>query len=154
MCQLNSVRKLTDSAPPGARILPSVPEHLPILRFVHLVAAATWTGGLITLAALVFALRRAGAPRETLQVAARQFGRVSWLAMAIAVSTGLAQVVAMHLPWSYGRLHLKIGLVALVILVTGVHQLTAKRTPPAVRGIVELSMLLLSLAIFAAAVAL
>lgn len=131
-----------------------MPEHLPILRFVHLVAAATWTGGLITLAALVFALRKAGAPREFLQVAARQFGRVSWLAMAVAVSTGVAQVVAMRLPWSYGRLHIKIGLVALAIAVAGVHQLTAKRTPPAVRGIMELAMLVLGLAIFAAAVAL
>ena len=131
-----------------------MPEHLPLLRFVHLVAAATWTGGLITLAALVFAFRKAGAPRELLQLAGRRFARLSWLAMAIAVSTGVAQVVAMRLPWGYGRLHIKIGLVALTIVIAGVHQLTAKRTPPAVRGIVELSMLILSLAIFAAAVAL
>src|SRR5690606_36724152 len=63
-----------------------------VLRWVHLLAAATWTGGLIVLAALVVALRRAGAERALLQATARQFGRVSWIAMAVALATGVAQV--------------------------------------------------------------
>ncbi len=125
-----------------------------IVHFVHLLAAATWTGGLIVLAFTVLALRRAGAPREQLQAAARMFGRVSWTAMAIAIPTGLWRVHLLGMPWTYGRLHVKLGLVALVVIVAGVHQLTAKRSPPAVRGIVELVILLISIAIFAAAVAL
>lgn len=124
------------------------------IRWLHLLAAATWTGGLIVLAALIMALRRAGADRELLRAAARQFGRVSWTAMLIAVLTGIAQVHLMMLPWSYGRLHLKLGLVGLVILLAGGHQLTAARSSPAARGIVQLLILLVSLGIFAAAVAL
>lgn len=127
---------------------------LPIVHFVHLVAAATWTGGLIVLAVTVFALRRAGADREHLRAAARAFGRVSWTAMAVAIATGLWRVHLLGMPWTYGRLHLKIGLVALAVLVAGVHQLTAKRSKPAVRGAMELASLVLGVAIFAAAVAL
>lgn len=125
-----------------------------LVHVVHLLAAATWTGGLIVLAFVVLALRRAGADRAYLQAAARMFGRVSWAAMAVAIATGVWRVHLLGMPWGYGRLHLKLGLVGLTVLVAGVHQLTAKRSPPAVRGIVELSIVLLSVGIFAAAVAL
>lgn len=124
------------------------------LELVHLIAAAVWLGGLITLAATVAALRRAGAERDTLRAVARQFARISWLAMATAVITGLLRVHHLRISWSYGRLHLKLGLVALVIAVALIHQLTARRSSPAVRGVVQLVILALSLAIFAAAVAL
>jgi len=60
-------------------------DPLPLVRWLHLMAAATWTGGLIVLAAAVVGLRRAGADRSLLQAVARSFGRVSWAAMAIAV---------------------------------------------------------------------
>jgi len=125
-----------------------------IVRWIHLVAVATWTGGLIVLAALVVALRRAGAERSLLQAAARQFAKVSWVAMAVAVVTGLAQVQLLGWPWSFGGLHLKLGLVALVIVLAGWHQRTAARSSPSVRGVMQLLILLVSLAIFAAAVAL
>lgn len=125
-----------------------------VVRWFHLLAVATWTGGLIVLAALVVALRRAGAERALLQAAARQFARVSWIAMAVAVVTGLLQVHLLQWPWSHGGLHLKLGLVALAIGLAAWHQRTASRTTPAVRGIVQLLILLVSLAIFGAAVAL
>ncbi|MBX3270516.1 MAG: hypothetical protein KF729_09660 [Sandaracinaceae bacterium] len=127
---------------------------LSTIRLVHLLSAAVWTGGMLTLAALVVALRRAGAEREHLQAAARMFARVSWTAMALAIGTGIAQVVLMRLPWTYGRLHIKLGLVALAVLIAAVHQLTAKRTSPGVRGAIQGVLLLVSIAIFAAAVAL
>lgn len=127
---------------------------LPYVRFVHLIAAAVWTGGLIVLAALVFALRKAGAERALLQVAARQFGRVSWTAMVIAMATGIWQVHLRGIPWSHGRLHIKIGIVALAVIVTGVHQVTAKHSGPAARGMMELAILVLGLSIYGAAVAL
>ena len=125
-----------------------------VLRFVHLVAAATWTGGLIVLAALVVALRRAGAERSLLQASARQFGKVSWVAMAIALGTGVAQVELYGWPWSYGRLHAKLGLVALTVGLALYHQLTAAKSSPAKRGIVQLAILVASLAVFGAAVSL
>ena len=125
---------------------------LELLRWVHLVAAAVWLGGLVALAASVMALRRAGAPREHLQAVARQFGRVSWTAMVVAVLTGLGQVQLLGFPWSYSRLQIKVALVATVIVVAFAHTLTAKRSPPAVRGIVESTILLVSFAIYWAAV--
>ena len=125
-----------------------------LLRWVHLVAAATWTGGLIVLAALVMALRRAGAERSLLQATARQFGKVSWVAMVIALATGVAQVELYGWPWSYGRLHTKLGFVALTLVLALYHQRTASTSSPAQRGVVQLLILLSSLAVFGAAVAL
>jgi putative copper export protein len=123
-----------------------------VLRWLHLVAAATWTGGLIVLAALVLALRRAGAERSLLQATARQFGKVSWAAMAVALATGVAQVELHGWPWTYGRLHAKLGLVALTVALALWHQRTAATSSPAARGIVQLLILLASLAVFGAAV--
>lgn len=123
-----------------------------VLRWLHLLAAATWTGGLIVLAALVVALRRAGAERELLRAAARQFGRVSWTAMAVSLATGVAQVQLLGWPWSYGRLHLKLGMVALTVALAAWHQRTASTSSPAARGVLQLLILLSSLAVFAAAV--
>lgn len=125
---------------------------LPWMRWLHLIAVSTWTGGLIVLAALVVALRRAGATTDQLRATARQFARVSWTAMAVAVVTGIGQVHLLRMSWSYDRLHWKLGLVALVIVVALAHQLTARRSTPAVRGIVQLAILVLSLAVFAVAV--
>jgi putative copper export protein len=123
-----------------------------LIRWVHLLAAATWTGGLITLGALVPALRSAGADRSLLQVAARRFGRVSWVAMAVAVFTGLWQVDRLDYAW--GALGWKLTLVGLAVTLALVHQLTARRTPAAVRGIIQGVILLVSLGIFWAAVSL
>ena len=123
-----------------------------VLRWVHLVAAAIWLGGMITLAALVGALRRSGAERDTIVAAARAFARISWAALLVAIATGLAQVHVLALPWSYHPLHLKVGLVGLTAIVALVHVRLARRLSPAARGVLEATLLLLSLGIFAAAV--
>jgi len=125
-----------------------------LIKWVHLLAAAVWTGGLVTLGALVAALRRAGASRDHLQAAARAFGRLSWTAMGVAVLTGLWQVDRLGFSWSDHALIRKVVLVGLVIVTTLVHQRTARRSRPAVRGAVELLILVLSVAVFGAAVTL
>lgn len=121
------------------------------LHWVHLVAAAVWTGGLITLGALVPTLRKAGCDRSILRATARRFAVVSWAAMAVSVATGLMQVWLLHLPWTYGRLHIKLGVVAAAVALALIHQLTARRSSAAVRGAVQGLILLFSLGIFAAA---
>lgn len=123
-----------------------------LLKWVHLLAAATWTGGLITVAALIPAMRGAGADRPLLQAVARQFGRVSWVALAVAVATGIWQVELVGYPWA--DLSLKLTLVVIAAGLALVHQLTARRSTPAVRGIVQGAILLTSIGIFGAAVAL
>jgi hypothetical protein len=111
-----------------------------------------WTGGLITLGALVVAARRAGANRELLQALARQFGRVSWTAISISVFTGILQVERLGFDWGDGALTLKLTLVFLAAGLAYVHQLTARRTSTALRGIIQTVILVLSIAIFGAAV--
>ncbi|MCA9491114.1 MAG: hypothetical protein KC621_14390, partial [Myxococcales bacterium] len=68
-----------------------------VARWVHLVAAATWLGGMVVLAPLIATLRREGVPREALRAAARTFARVTWTALGIAIVTGLLKVQLMHL---------------------------------------------------------
>ncbi len=126
-----------------------------MLEFVHEVAAAVWLGGLITLGALVPALRRAGVDRAQLQAMARQFGRVSWSAMAVLVVSGGLR----YWPNRVGLdgalwFRTKIALVGLVAGIALAHQITARRTTPAVRGALQGATLLVSLGIFAAATAL
>ncbi len=128
--------------------------ELYIVRFLHLVAVAIWVGGLVTLAALVVALRKAGADIELLRASARQFARLSWTAMLVAIVTGVLQVQLMGFSWSDGALHTKLGLVALVLILAGVHQVTAKRTGPALRGVIQVLIMLVSLCVVAAAVVL
>lgn len=127
---------------------------LEIIRVIHLVAAATWTGGLIVLAALVLTLLKVGADREHIRAGARRFAQLSWSAMVLAIATGLLQVHLIGYPWTYGRLHIKIGVVTLAVVMAGVHQLTATRSSPAVRGMLELALMIVSVGIFVAAVAL
>jgi putative copper export protein len=125
-----------------------------LIKWVHLLAAATWTGGLITLGALVPALRRAGADRPLLQAAARQFGRVSWTALVIAVGTGIVQVERLGFGWTDGGLSLKLTLVVTAGGLALAHQLTARRTTAALRGAIQGVILLVSVGIFGAAVVL
>ncbi|MEM6929472.1 MAG: hypothetical protein AAF602_21205 [Myxococcota bacterium] len=122
-----------------------------VLRYLHLVAVATWLGGLLTLGALVPTLRAAGVDRPVLQAVARRFAWVSWSAMALAVVTGLGQA---HLYgwWRYERLHVKLTAVGVVVGITLAHQLTARTTSPAMRGVLQGLILLASLVTFGVAV--
>jgi putative copper export protein len=121
------------------------------LKWAHLLGAAVWTGGLITLAALIPVLRRRGVPREVLQAVARRFGTLSWSALGVLVATGIWQVQEIRLRWSYGRLVLKLWLVGAVAALALVHQVTARRMSPAGRGAIQGVILVLSVAIFGAA---
>jgi uncharacterized membrane protein len=125
----------------------------PWLLWVHLLAAATWTGGLIVLPFLILALRRAGAARAVTQAVARQFSRVTWSAMGIAVATGLLQLKFLHLPWSTPAVERKVLAVGAVILVALVHTRTARRSSPSVRGALEALILTGSVILFRLGVA-
>jgi len=62
--------------------------------FLHVLAATIWVGGQLTLAALVPALRTAGAdaPRS----AARAFNKVAWPAFGVLIVTGIWNIVAVR----------------------------------------------------------
>jgi putative copper export protein len=60
--------------------------------FLHVLAATIWVGGQLTLAALVPALRGAGAGATA--SAARRFNQVAWPAFAVLVVTGVWNILA------------------------------------------------------------
>ncbi len=123
-----------------------------IVKWVHLIAAAVWTGGLIVLAFLVTAIRRSTDDLEVLRATARRFSVVSWTALAFSVMTGAWMYTEYGLPWV--NFTLKGTLIVVAAGLALVHQLTAKHTHPAVRGIVQLVIILVSIGIFAAAITL
>ncbi len=123
-----------------------------VVNWIHLLAAAVWTGGLIVLGFLVAAVRRHTDDRELLRVLARRFGVVSWTAFAVAIVSGVWMYTEYGLPWS--QFELKGTLIVVAGGLALIHQFTAKRTPPAVRGIIQLAIMVASIGIFGAAVAL
>ena len=123
-----------------------------LAKWLHLLAAAVWTGGLIVLAFLVTAIRRATDDIEVLRATARRFSVVSWTAVGVAVITGVWMYTEYQLPWV--DFTLKGTLIIVAVVLALVHQFTAKRTPPAIRGIIQLVIIVVSIAIYGAAVAL
>lgn len=87
-----------------------------------------------------------------LQAAARQFGRVSWTAFGVLVVTGIWQVEKLGLAWDYDRLVLKLVLVGLTAVAALIHQFTARSASAAARGALQGIILVLSIAVFGAAV--
>jgi putative copper export protein len=130
---------------------------LDLVRWIHLLSASIWVGGLITLGALVAAVRRTEADRAVLQAMARQFGRLSWVAMIGSIATGVIQLmdvdVSAGVDTEYGRiLFVKLLLVGGAVALALGHQMTARTTSPRVRGIIQAFILVLSLGILGSAV--
>lgn len=122
-----------------------------MVRWLHLVSASIWVGGLVTLGALVAAVRREGVDRSVLQAMARMFSRVSWPAMAVAFITGAwMSIDRIDEP----ALAVKVATVAVTAALAGYHQFAAGSQSPRTRGILQGLILVSSLGIVAAAVAL
>jgi len=124
-----------------------------VIRWFHLLAATVWVGGMITVAAIVPALRSNGVSRKQLQAMARRFGAVSWLAMAVAITTGIAQIFRLDVELT-GALAAKLILVGAAVMLAFAHREIARNAGPAWRGVMEGALLMVGLGILAAAVAL
>ena len=125
-------------------------SDLEIVKSIHLVSAAVWTGGLLVLAFSVIAIRKTTDDAEVLRSVARMFAKVSWVAMGVAVVSGVWLYSFWNLQAS--DLSVKWALVGLSIALALGHQVTARRTHPAIRGIMQLAIIVLALGIFVAAV--
>lgn len=105
-----------------------------IRTVLHVLSVSVWVGGQIVMLGLLPALRTMSedAPR----LAARAFGRVAWPAFAVAVATGIWNILAVDLADATSGYNAVFGIKLLLVVVTGVaaafHQ-TAER--PAIRGI-------------------
>ena len=88
--------------------------------YLHLIAMAFFLGGQLLLAAAVVPALRGDENREQLRAVARRFGWGSVLALGVAIATGAA--LAGHLDvWDEGTLHVKLVLVAIVVILVGLH---------------------------------
>jgi uncharacterized membrane protein len=91
-----------------------------VVRYVHVVAMAFFLGGQLLLGAAVVPVERRNPDRERLRAIARRFGYGSLVALLILIATGSAMAGHLHL-WGNGELHLKLALVALTIVLVGLH---------------------------------
>ncbi len=88
--------------------------------FLHLVAMAFFLGGQLLLAAAVVPALRGDENREQLRAVARRFGWGSLIALGVLIATGAA--MASHLDlWSDGTLQVKLALVAVALVLVGLH---------------------------------
>ncbi len=128
-----------------------------IVRFFHILSAAVWVGGLITLGVLVGALRRSGVQREDLRTMANSFRGLWWMATFVAVATGLIGL------WQSGglpsddtgypqRLFVKLALIGVAVALAVGHTMTARTASAATRGLIQSANLIVGIAVIAAAV--
>jgi putative copper export protein len=90
-----------------------------LVRWLHLVSMGFFVGGQLILAAVVVPVLRGG-DREPIRRVARRFGIGSAVAILVLIVTGSLMASHYH-QWSDGDLHVKLGLVALVAILIGLH---------------------------------
>jgi uncharacterized membrane protein len=92
----------------------------PTIRFLHVVAMAFFLGGQLLLAVAVVPVERRDPEPQRLQAIARRFGTGSLAALAVLVLTGAAMASHYGL-WGDATLQLKLGLVAVVLVLVALH---------------------------------
>jgi putative copper export protein len=101
--------------------------------FLHVLAAAIWVGGQVTLAALVPVLRRLGT--EVPRAAARRFNQVAWPAFAVLVVTGVWNIIAVRSQIS-GSYETTLIVKLIVVAISGITAaLHARAQSPAARAV-------------------
>lgn len=115
-----------------------------VVFYLHIIGAAVWVGGLIVVAALVPAVRKATDDREVIRAVARRFGVISWVALALQVTTGI--IMILDRAWDQ-TLMLKIGLVMVSALLAAWHSVASRGQSAALRGATQGVILILALAI-------
>ena len=105
-----------------------------LVRWLHLLSAITWIGGQLFILIVLLPIMRGVLPRDERTIlfarVGRRYGLVSWVALVLLIVTGFLNGERRGVNWShlsagtYGRiLAAKLVLVALVLVITGVHAL-------------------------------
>jgi putative copper export protein len=96
-----------------------------LVRWLHVLAAITWIGGMLFIAlVLVPVTRRLDDPAlrtRLVQDAGQRFRAVGWVALAVLVVTGLLNLWIHPVLLSSPRLHWKLGLVGLALILSAFH---------------------------------
>jgi uncharacterized membrane protein len=88
--------------------------------WLHLLAMAFFVGGQLMLAAVVVPVLRSAEDRGPLRAAARRFGIGTLVAILVLILSGAAMAGHYH-RWSDSTLHVKIGLVVVVLGLIVLH---------------------------------
>jgi putative copper resistance protein D len=95
------------------------------IRWLHVVAAITWIGGMLFIAlVLVPVARRLADPTvrvKLVQDTGRRFRTVGWIALGVLVVTGLLNLWIHPGLLASPRLHWKLGLVMLALILSVLH---------------------------------
>lgn len=95
------------------------------VRTLHVLAAITWLGGMLFIAMVLVPVSRGledpALRARVVRDAGRRFRTVGWTAVGVLIATGLVNL--WHRPYllELPRFHLKLGLVALAIVLSGLH---------------------------------
>jgi putative copper export protein len=117
--------------------------------FLHVLAAAVWVGGQLTLAGLVPGLRALDpdAPRAV----ARRFSRIAWPAFAVVVATGIWNLVEVEVGDTSTEYQTTVFVKLLAVAASGIaaaaHQRARSRRGLAIGGAVAGLSSLLALAL-------
>jgi uncharacterized membrane protein len=90
------------------------------ILWLHLLSMAFFVGGQMMLAGIVVPVLRRLEDREPLRAAARRFGFGTAIAFGVLVLSGAALASHEHL-WGDSTLQVKIGLVAVLVVLIGAH---------------------------------
>jgi uncharacterized membrane protein len=95
------------------------------LRFLHVLAALTWIGGMLFIAlVLVPVVRRLGDPElrtRLVRESGARFRSVSWAALALLLATGLGNLWLRPYLLALPRFQLKLGLVVVALILSAIH---------------------------------
>jgi len=88
--------------------------------YLHLIAMAFFVGGQLLIAGAVVPIERTNPDPARLRGIARRFGYGSLVALVVLLATGTAMASHYEL-WAAGALQAKLGLVAVVLILTVAH---------------------------------
>jgi uncharacterized membrane protein len=95
------------------------------LRFLHVLAALTWIGGMLFIALVLVPVAR-GLNDPPLRArlfhdAGVRFRTIGWIALGVLIATGLGNVVLRPYLLTVGRFQVKLGLVVIALALSAVH---------------------------------
>ncbi len=95
------------------------------VRWIHVLAAITWVGGMLFIAlVLVPVTRKLHDPTlrtRLVEEAGVRFRTIGWIALALMILTGLGNLVYRPYLLSASRFQWKLGLVGLALVLSGLH---------------------------------
>ncbi len=123
------------------------------IRWLHVLSAAVWVGGLLTLVLIIPTARRSGSTGREIRAMGRAYGRVAWPAVVIAIGSGITMVLREHLDWlGDQKLLTKTGLSAVAVALIAWHQAKTPSGARVTKGAIRMLLLLVGVALFSIAI--